>query len=195
MYYAPQPDITFATLNGRPLSTQRHYESLHSMGDHLLAGASLAPSLPVELPTYVSYGSLAPYDYLGQIKTPKRIEDPFGLTIAPTLPTNGEAADLDADLLAVLAHPQLAPLWAVAAPPPTAVLLAGAPPAPDPLPARVVEEPAIGRVSLLDFPLDAADGAARAEFRAYADRYRALGFPDIRAWWFDLETRVLTEVS
>lgn len=104
-----------------------------------------------------------------------------------------EAADLDADLVSVLTNPQLAPLWAVAVPPTTEVLLADAPEAPDPLPARVVEEPATGRVTLLDFPVDVADAAARAEFVAYAERYRALGFSDIRAWWFDLETRMLTE--
>ncbi|MBC7448487.1 MAG: UvrD-helicase domain-containing protein [Hymenobacteraceae bacterium] len=108
--------------------------------------------------------------------------------------TAAEAADLDADLLAVLAHPQLAPLWAVAVAPPTEVLIAGMPAAPDPLPARVVEEPAVNRVTLLDFPFDATDPAARRTFAAYAERYRLLGFTDIRAWWFDLETQAVHEV-
>ncbi len=102
-----------------------------------------------------------------------------------------EADQLQIDLRAVLTHPQLGPLFARPAAPPTEILC-GAPTgstpiaAPDPLPARVVEEPATGRVTLLDFPTDAADAEARAAFTAYAERYRALGYEDVRAWWFDL---------
>lgn len=107
--------------------------------------------------------------------------------------TSTEAADLDADLVAVITHPRLAELWATPAPPPTELLLGGAPPAPDPLPARVAEEPALGRVTLLDFPPDPTDEAAWNTFRAYADRYRTLGYEDVRAWWFDLETREVIE--
>ncbi len=58
----------------------------------------------------------------------------------------------------------------------------------------MVEEPAIGRVTLLDFPVDSTDADARATYLAYAERYQALGFSDIRTWWFDLETRELLEV-
>jgi hypothetical protein len=50
------------------------------------------------------------------------------------------------------------------------------------------------RVTLLDFPSEADDTAARAAFIAYAERYRALGYQTVRAWWFDLESETLLEL-
>ncbi len=109
--------------------------------------------------------------------------------------TRAEASDLHTDLRAVLAHPQLAALFAQPLVPEPELLLGGGAPPPDPLPARVVAEPAEGRVTLLDFPADATDTAARAAFGAYAARYRALGYTEIRAWWYDVVSATVTEAD
>ena len=131
---------------------------------------------------------------LRRLTCPADVEQLLRRLRAEGAANRAETADLRADLRAVLADPRLQPLFTHVLEPEPEVLRGGAA-APDPLPARVVEDKAGGRVTLLDFPADPADAAARAAFGAYAARFLALGFPEVRAWWYDVATGDVLDVA